>query len=343
MSNELARRTGTYGSSTLSERQQYALALARSGDLLPRNYWDSAKPGPGGVLIPAAPNPGKVLYMTETAAMLGIHPMAGLTSIHIIEGKPTLSATLWASLVREAGHRLRVWVEGEGDKLTAIATLVRSDDPDFEFRVEWSHADAQRAGLLGKDNWKKYERSMLKSRAITEIVREGAPEVGMGAAYTAEELNPNLAVNEQGDPVDLQQVPDAHYTSGGDGTGPAPRQQAPIVDPQADEPVHSEPTPEPEPSQTETPAEEAYDWGKAAANVADSFEARALYQRAKSEGVLNLKVKQGRKSRELGDLLTEIGKGLIEAEKAAETAAEEVVYAEVVEDNESMALGGEGQ
>ena len=115
MSKELARRTGAYGQATLSDRQQYALALARSGDLLPKTFWDNAKPNPAGGMIPAAPNPGKVLYMTETAAMLGIHPMAGLTSIHIIEGKPSLSAGLWASLAREAGHRLRIWTEGEGE------------------------------------------------------------------------------------------------------------------------------------------------------------------------------------------------------------------------------------
>ena len=49
MSKELARRTGSYGQATLSDRQQYALALARSGDLLPRNYWDSASLRPAAV------------------------------------------------------------------------------------------------------------------------------------------------------------------------------------------------------------------------------------------------------------------------------------------------------
>ena len=55
MSKELSRRTGSYGQATLSDRQQYALALARSGDLLPRNYWDSAKPAP--CLLYTSPSP----------------------------------------------------------------------------------------------------------------------------------------------------------------------------------------------------------------------------------------------------------------------------------------------
>ena len=325
MSKELARRTGAYGQATLSDRQQYALALARSGDLLPRNYWDSAKPAPGGGMIPAAPNPGKVLYMTETAAMLGIHPMAGLTSIHIIEGKPTLSAGLWASLAREAGHRLRVWTEGEGDSLKAIATLVRSDDPDFEFRVEWTVADARTAGLLSKDNWKKYLRSMLKSRATTEVIREACPEVAMGAAYTPEEVNPNIAVNEQGEPVDLQQVPAAQPT-------PEPSQQEPV----AAEPRKETPIPESKPAE---PAPDAFDWGAAIANLASYQEALDLHAKARAEGSLDLEFKQGRKKRKVGEAIVEVGSALRAAEEAA--TAEDVVEAEIVDDGAPMAMGND--
>lgn len=325
MSNELARRTGAYGDASLSERQQYALALARSADLLPRSFWDNPKAGPDGSLIPAQPNPGKVLYMAETAAMLGIHPMAGLTSIHIIEGKPTLSAGLWASLAREAGHRLRVWTEGEGDSLKAIATLIRKDDPDFEFRVEWGIPEMNAAGLANKDNWKKYRRSMLKSRAITEVVREGAPEVGMGAAYTAEELNPNIVVNEQGDPIDLQQVPSHSETTQPDTMTPPVSPTVP-AEPRKEAPIPEDPKPE----------EPAFDYGAAIASLASREEALALHNRARSEGVLETEIKQGRRKRKIGELIVEVGKALAEAERAVAT---EVVIAELDEDSAPMALG----
>lgn len=338
--NELARRTGAYEQSSLSERQQYALALARSADLLPRNYWDSPKPGPDGGLIPAQPNPGKVLYMTEVAAMLGIHPMAGLTSIHIIEGKPSLSAGLWASLAREAGHRVRVWTEGEGDSIKAICTIVRSDDPDFEYRVEWTVADMRAAGLENKDNWKKYRRSMLKSRAITECVREACPEVAMGAAYTPEELNPNLAVTEQGDPIDLQQVPTAPVpeapVSHAETPAPEPRQQAPIVDEQ----------PPAEPA-----AEGEFDWVDAIVKLENKAQAGALWQKAKHEGKLNMPIRlpRQRKDRTLDEAIREVGEAFAAAEaEAARVEAEaenaEVVQAEIIEDGEApMALGEEQQ
>lgn len=331
---ELAVQSTAYSRANLTERQQYVKALAAAGDLLPKDLVKFAPLGPNGQMIKVG-DPGKVMLMAETGDMLGIHPMAALVGVHIIEGRPSISANLMGGLVRKAGHKLRVQTQGsiEDGTLEATATLVREDDPDYPFVVTWNVGKATRAGLLpGKEssNWRKYPDAMMKARAISEVIREGAPDVLMGGnVYTPEEMG--AVVDEQGEPVEMTQVRETQPPA-------APKQQAPIVDPQAADP---EPTTE-EPSQPETAAEEAFDWGKAAANVADSAEARVLYQRAKSEGVLNLKVKQGRKNRELGDLLTEIGKGLIEAERAAAEAAEnDVVVAEVVEDGESMALGGD--
>lgn len=338
--NELAVQSTAYSRANLTERQQYVKALAAAGDLLPKDLVKFAPIGPNGQMIKVG-DPGKVMLMAETGDMLGIHPMAALVGVHIIEGRPSISANLMGGLVRKAGHKLRVQTQGsiEDGTLEATATLVREDDPDYPFVVTWNVGKATRAGLLpGKEssNWRKYPDAMMKARAISEVIREGAPDVLMGGnVYTPEEMG--AMVDEQGEPVEMTQVRETAPPA-------APKQQAPIVDPQAAEP-EPEPTLESateEPSQNETPAEEAFDWGKAAANAASSAEARELFQKAKSEGVLNLKVKQGRKSRELGDLLVEIGKGLIEAEKAAAEAAEnDVVVAEVIEDGESMALGGD--
>lgn len=337
MSNELVRQDA-YANASLDERMRYLSTLARAGDLLPRAFMGRPMPNPnGGGMLPAQVEVGKLMLVAELGSSLGLHPASAVQSIYIIDGKPSLSANLLSALVRKAGHKLRMTTKGSvaTDDFVAIAELIRSDDPDFTFHVEWSMERAHRAGLTGKDNWKKYPEAMLKSRAITEVVREGAPDVTIFAAYAPEEVG--ATVNEEGEPVEMTQVRETPPPA-------APKRQAPIVDPQAAEP---EPQPEPapeEPSQNETPAEEAFDWGKAAANAASSAEARELFQKAQREGVLNLKVKQGRKSRELGDLLIEIGKGLVEAEKtAAEAAEEDVVMAEVIEDGESMALGGDQQ
>lgn len=130
--------------------------------------------------------PGNLFFALEYADALGIGRIHALTSIHVIDGKPSASADLMAAKVRAAGHKLRI----KGDDTYAEAQLVRSDDPDYPFDVRWDMARAERAGLLSKrgGNWQKYPAAMLRARAISEIVRMGASDVMAGAIYTPEEL-----------------------------------------------------------------------------------------------------------------------------------------------------------
>ena len=66
--------------------------------------------------------------------MLGLAPMAAITGVHVIEGKPTASAGLISALVRRAGHKLRV----SGDAKRATCQIVRADDPDYTFEVTFT-------------------------------------------------------------------------------------------------------------------------------------------------------------------------------------------------------------
>jgi hypothetical protein len=152
----------------LTARMTYAKALAAS-NLLPRDYRQ---------------NPANVLVAIEYGNALGLAPMVAIQTIHVVDGKPTASAQLIGSLVRRAGHRLRV----TGDSKHAIAEIVRSDDPDYTFRSEWTIGRAQAAKLTGKGVWTQYPDAMLKARAITEVARDACPEVLAGVAYTPEEL-----------------------------------------------------------------------------------------------------------------------------------------------------------
>lgn len=167
---------------SLAERMNYAQALAAS-NLLPASY---------------RKQPANVLVAIEYGYALGLAPMVAIQSIHVVDGKPTASAQLIGGLVRRAGHRLRV----SGDDRHAVAEIVRSDDPEYGFKSEWTLERAQAAGLLGKGSWKSYPAAMLKARAITEVARDACPEVLAGVAYTPEELGAEV---EDMDILDVQE------------------------------------------------------------------------------------------------------------------------------------------
>lgn len=152
----------------LRDKLVYAEKLSQSG-LLPKQY---------------RMQPANLLFALEYADALGVSPIHAITSIHVIEGKPSASADLIASLVRRAGHRLRI----TGDDTHAEATILRADDPDFPFTVRWDLSRARTAGLAGKSVWKQYPAAMLRSRAITEVARMAAPDALFGVVYTPEEL-----------------------------------------------------------------------------------------------------------------------------------------------------------
>jgi len=178
---EVAPRRSTTAVATMSDKLRYAQALADSG-LLPAQY---------------RKQPANVLYAVEYGDMLGLSTMAAITGIHVIEGKPCASAGLIGGLVRVAGHRLRVTIDRA--TMTAVATIHRSDDPDFEYRSEWTMERARKAELTSKKVWRQYPEAMLKARAITEVARDAAEDVLFGLHYTPEELG--AEVTEDGELV----------------------------------------------------------------------------------------------------------------------------------------------
>lgn len=159
----------------LQAEMQYAKALAAS-NLLPKAYQQQ---------------PANVLLALDLGRSIGISAAQALATIQVIDGKPTMGASLQAALVRRAGHKLRVTILD--DPLTATAELVRADDPDFTFEAVWTMERAQHAGLAGKGAWKTYPQAMLAARAQTEVIRLGAPDVLIGIDYDPTELDSDPA------------------------------------------------------------------------------------------------------------------------------------------------------
>lgn len=175
----------------LSEKIKWAEVMAPS-TLLPKQYQR---------------NPANLVFAIEYADALGIERVNALTSIHVVEGKPTASADLIAGLVRRAGHKLRI----SGDDQSATAQLIRADDPDFIYEAVWTMDRARTAKLAGKGVWQSYPGAMLRARAITEVARMGASDALLGVVYTPEELG--AEVGADGSPRDPR--PLAPASSGG--------------------------------------------------------------------------------------------------------------------------------
>ncbi len=145
----------------------------------------------------------KVLVIAMKGRELGVPMMQALSQIHIVEGKPTISAELMVALVQRAGHKLRV-LETSSEK--CVVEGARRDDPEYPQRLEWSMDDARKAGVAGKNTWKNYPAAMLRARAISALCRFAFADVLMGASYTPEELG--AEVDEEGQILDAEPVQD---------------------------------------------------------------------------------------------------------------------------------------
>jgi hypothetical protein len=124
-----------------------------------------------------------ILACVATGRALGIADMTALRSIHIIDGKATFSAELMVMLVRQRGHS----IQGSVTEGSAKVTGKRADNGDT-MEVTWTLAMAERAGLVTKQNWRKYPEAMLWARAVSQLCRELFPDCFAGATYTLEEL-----------------------------------------------------------------------------------------------------------------------------------------------------------
>jgi hypothetical protein len=128
---------------------------------------------------------------------LGIGAMTSMQGIHIIKGKPSMSANLLGVKVKQTERYNFRPVEVD-DKHAKIAWFEHGEEVGYtEFTIE----QAKKAKLIAKDSgWEKYPEDMLFARALTRGIRRFCPEVTAGSpAYTPEELG--APVDEQGDPV----------------------------------------------------------------------------------------------------------------------------------------------
>lgn len=122
---------------------------------------------------------------------LGLPPMMAFSHIHIINGKPTLSAELMQSLARKNLPGIQITIVESTDK-KAVVRILRPERGSAPYTFSFSIEDAEKAKLLAKDVWKQYPGPMLFSRCISKALRMVCPDALMGVSYTPEELGANV-------------------------------------------------------------------------------------------------------------------------------------------------------
>lgn len=181
-----------------------ALAVIQQNPLLPsaeelETIKDLAKIWVGSQLLPKAINtPEKAITIALKARELGIPPMVGFSHIHVIEGKPSMSSELMLSLLYQKLPGVVVNFTETTDKRCAI----KAKRPGGEFlEISFAIEDAQRAGLLSKQNWRQFPAAMLRSRCIAAMARVVGPDALMGVSYTPEELG--AEVDQAGNVINI--------------------------------------------------------------------------------------------------------------------------------------------
>jgi len=123
------------------------------------------------------------------ARELGIPPMQAITGgIHLIDGRPEISARQINALIRKAGHSMQIV---ENTNKTCKITGKRKDTGE-EHTEEYSMDDAKLAGLAGRTNWRQHPKSMLFARCISQLGRFLFPDV-IGNAYVEGEISDEKA------------------------------------------------------------------------------------------------------------------------------------------------------
>lgn len=147
---------------------------------------------------------------------LGIAPMQAAQHIAMIGGRCVIWGDLVPALIWRAGHKIKEWLEGDGDARVAWCEITRGDNQEV-IKRKFSVDDAKRAGLWDvrakiklkdktnswqeEDNdnpWFRHQERMLQMRARGFCARDGAPDALHGLYIREEIVDKEEAPKEKG-------------------------------------------------------------------------------------------------------------------------------------------------
>ena len=154
--------TQTVAMAQMDAEFRMAQAIARAGDMLPRNYRDK---------------PGAVILVNQWAKAHGVDMLTAMQTVAFVQGRPVIDATMQRALAERAGYAIKI-----PDATRESATVEVWKDGERVGSATYTWEDATTAKLVGKDNWKNNPEDMLVARATTRAIRRHAPSVMLGMA-----------------------------------------------------------------------------------------------------------------------------------------------------------------
>jgi hypothetical protein len=131
---------------------------------------------------------GGIVAILLTARELDLPPMGCLNGgLYHIDGKVTLSSQFMNMLILKAGHSADI---NELNNERCVIHFKRKDS-DKIIPYEYTISDAQKAGLVDKDNWRKNPKDMLFSRCLSSGARKILPDAFMSPCYLHGDIEEN--------------------------------------------------------------------------------------------------------------------------------------------------------
>jgi len=149
-----------------------------------------------GFLPESIKTPSQAMMVILKGRELGIPMVRSLEGIDVISGRTAVKSELQLAMIFQNCPGAVVEYKHSDEKYCTVRTKRPLHAwQEFTFTME----DARRAGLLGKSNWKKYPKNMLRWRAVSDMASAVYPDAIAGLSYTFDDLGAD--VDEAGDVV----------------------------------------------------------------------------------------------------------------------------------------------
>ena len=148
-----------------------------------------AKVAAGSKIFKHIVSPEAAFVIIATGRELGMTAMQSLRGIHMIEGRPCMSADMAMAVVLHCPMCVFFRLVDSSDRIATYETQ-RVGQPSQ--RMSFSMEQAQAAGLANKDNWRKFPAAMLRARAGMALARAVYPDALMGI-YDPDEMGGGTA------------------------------------------------------------------------------------------------------------------------------------------------------